>query len=92
MKALFKKNWLLFTIAFLINVPILIFCCTRTNYYLILKGDTTKFTSVVEVETDYTERKAKQKAPRKGGGLLHIRINYETDAKIFYNTKENIII
>ena len=56
MKFLFKKFWLLIFFNILIGVPIWIFCAYRTNKYLILKGDTTKFESVIDIETDNIEK------------------------------------
>lgn len=53
MKYLIKKYWLLLIFALIVNVPLVFVCSYRTDQALILKGDTTKFTSVVSVDTDY---------------------------------------
>lgn len=55
MKYLFKKFWMLILFSIIIGVPIWVFCAYRTNKYLILKGDTTKFESVIDIDTNYTE-------------------------------------
>ena len=39
----------------IIYIPIIVICVTRTKYNLILKGDTEKFASVVEVDGGYEE-------------------------------------
>lgn len=55
MKNYFKKYWLLIVIAIIINVPILILCCVRTDKSLTLKGDTTVIEKFVEVDRKYIE-------------------------------------
>ena len=49
MKIFIKKYWLLFLIATIINLPILILCCVRTDKTITLKGDTTIIEKFVEV-------------------------------------------
>ena len=56
MKNYFKKYWLLIVLALIINIPILVFCCVRTDKTLTLKGDTTVIDKFVEVDRDYTEK------------------------------------
>ncbi|MCR5113104.1 MAG: hypothetical protein K6A63_04135 [Acholeplasmatales bacterium] len=53
LKYLLKKYWGFMVLAIIINVPILVFCCYRTNKALILKGDTVEFNAEVEVENSY---------------------------------------
>ncbi len=53
MKYILKKYWIHITFILIIYIPILILTLTRTNYYVVLKGDTKKFESVVEIDTDY---------------------------------------
>ena len=53
MKYILKKYWIHITFILIIYIPILVLTLTRTNYYLILKGDTAKFESIVEVDTNY---------------------------------------
>ena len=55
MKEYFKKYWLLIVIALIINIPILVFCCVRTDKTLTLKGDTTIIEKFVEIDREYTE-------------------------------------
>ena len=55
MKIFIKKYWLLFLIATIINLPILILCCVRTDKTITLKGDTTIIEKFVEVDREYTE-------------------------------------
>ena len=55
MKYILKKYWIHIVFMLIIYIPILIITITRTNYSLILKGDTQKFASVVEIESDYKE-------------------------------------
>ena len=56
MKIFLKKYWLLITIALIINVPILVFCCVRTDKTLTLKGDTTVIEKFVEVDREYEQK------------------------------------
>ncbi|MGM9969508.1 MAG: S16 family serine protease [Anaeroplasma sp.] len=56
MKYIAKKYWLIAIIAIVINLPIVLICTIRTNYSLILKGDTVIFDSVVEIDTDYEQK------------------------------------
>ena len=55
MKYLIKKFWILILISIIIGVPTWVLCATRTNTYLVLKGDTSPFDSVVEIDTDNKE-------------------------------------
>lgn len=55
MKYLIKKYWIIILFASIINIPIFILGITRTNYSLTLKGDTTKFNSVVSIDTNYVQ-------------------------------------
>ena len=55
LKYFFKRFWVVILIALIINVPLIVMGTTRTNSYLTLKGDTMKFNSVLDIETDYKE-------------------------------------
>ena len=55
MKYILKKYWIHIVFILIIYIPIIVITTTRTNYSLILKGDTTKFNSVVDIDTDYIE-------------------------------------
>ena len=55
MKYILKKYWIHLTFLLIIYIPILLIATIRTDYSLILKGDTQKFNSVVEIESDYKE-------------------------------------
>ena len=56
MKLFFKKYMLLILIAFVINLPILLICCIRTDKTVTLKGDTTVIDKFVEVDNEYVEK------------------------------------
>ena len=56
MKYILKKYWIHLTFLIIIYIPILLITTIRTDYSLILKGDTQKFNSVVEIESDYIEK------------------------------------
>ena len=55
MKDFIKKYWILILIFSLINIPILVICCYRTNKTITLKGDTTIIEKFVEIDREYTE-------------------------------------
>ena len=52
---LIKKYGILFIIALIISIPLIHVCTTKTNYEFIVKGDTVKFNSIIEVEDAYKE-------------------------------------
>ena len=56
MKYILKKYWIHLTFLLIIYIPILLIATIRTDYSLILKGDTQKFNSVVEIESEYEEK------------------------------------
>ena len=56
MKYFLKKYMLLILIAFVINLPILLICCIRTDKTVTLKGDTTVIDKFVEVDNEYVEK------------------------------------
>lgn len=56
MKIFLKKYWLILIIAFIINLPILLICCIRTDKTVTLKGDTTIIEKFVEVDREYEEK------------------------------------
>lgn len=56
MKYILKKYWIHLIFLLIIYIPILIITITRTEYNLILKGDTQVFSSVVDIDTDYEEK------------------------------------
>ena len=56
MKYLFKKFWWLFTLAVLINIPLLIFGCIRTDKTVTLKGDTTIVEDFVTIDNPYCQK------------------------------------
>ena len=55
MKYLFKRYKFHLLFLLIIYIPIIIICTIRTKYNIILKGDTAKFDSVVEVIDGYEE-------------------------------------
>lgn len=55
MKYLFKRYKFHLLFLLIIYIPIIIICTVRTKYNIILKGDTAKFDSVVEVIDGYSE-------------------------------------
>ena len=55
MKEFLKKYWLVLLIASIINIPILVLCCVRTDKTATLKGDTTIIEKFVEIDREYTE-------------------------------------
>lgn len=55
MKKLLKRYWMIIVFALIINVPIIVLGVTRTNKEILLKGDTTKINSFVDVDTNYEE-------------------------------------
>lgn len=54
-KEALRKYWIHLVLLLAINIPIIVICSIRTNYSLILKGDTSPFDSVVEIDTDNKE-------------------------------------
>ena len=80
-KYILKKYWIHLVFILLINIPILIIATTRTNYEIILKGDTTKFNSVVEVDTNYIEK----------GSFSTIYVVSETKSTIFQNMVADLV-
>ena len=55
MKEFLKKYWLVLLIASIINIPILVLCCVRTDKTVTLKGDTSIIEKFVEIDNDYIE-------------------------------------
>lgn len=55
LKYYLKKYWILFPFILVISLPLLILCVIPTNKEIILKGDTTIFSDVIEVDTDYSQ-------------------------------------
>ena len=55
MKEFIKKYWLVLLVAAIINIPILVLCCTRTDKTVTLKGDTTIIEKFVEIDREYVE-------------------------------------
>lgn len=55
MKIFLKKYWLVLVIGLIINLPILLLCCIRTDKTVTLKGDTTVIDKFVEVDREYIE-------------------------------------
>lgn len=53
MKYLLKKYWYIITLSILINLPLVLISTIKEKKSLCMKGDTTIFSSVVEVDTDY---------------------------------------
>ena len=53
MKDFIKKYWLLLLIASIVNIPILVLCCIRTDKTATLKGDTT----IIEKFVDKDEKR-----------------------------------
>ena len=51
-----KKYWVIIIFTLIINIPIICLGTIRTNKEILTKGFTTKFDSVVDVETDYEEK------------------------------------
>lgn len=56
MKYLFKKFWWLFTLAVLINIPLLVFGCIRTDKTVTLKGDTTIVEEFVTIDNPHSQK------------------------------------
>lgn len=55
MKYILKRFWIVICIALIINIPLLVIGCVRTNKTILLKGDTVNINSVVEIDTNYKE-------------------------------------
>ena len=56
MKYLFKKYCILLLIAAVINLPILVISCIRTDKTITLKGDTTLVEDFVEIENPFSQK------------------------------------
>ncbi len=54
-KYFIKRYKLFIFIALAINIPLILISTIRTNYEIISKGDTVEFTSVVDIENEYSE-------------------------------------
>lgn len=55
LKYFIKKYWVIIVFTLIINIPIICLGTIRTNKEILTKGFTTKFNSVVDVETEYEE-------------------------------------
>ena len=51
-----KKYWVIIIFTLIINIPLICLGTIRTNKEILTKGFTTKFDSVVDVETEYEEK------------------------------------